>query len=93
MIGLIAALAITVPSMAQRFEYTYNGTTIEYKIISVQKHEAEVYSVPKKVTEVTVPAVVSFNGENFKVIQLNWGSFRGCNLLKSVTLPNTIKTI
>ena len=93
LIGLIAALAITVPSMAQRFEYTYNGTTIEYKIISVQKHEAEVYSVPKKVTEVTVPAVVSFNGENFKVIQLNWGSFRGCNLLKSVTLPNTIKTI
>ena len=93
LIGLIAALAITVPSMAQRFEYTYNGTTIEYNIISVHKHEAAVYSVPKKVTEVTVPAVVSFNGENFKVIQLNWGSFRGCNLLKSVTLPNTIKTI
>lgn len=88
-----AAFLILMPltTISQIFNCTYKGTTVTYSIISVPKHEAEVVSVPKNVTAVTIPASIVFNGETFKVTEIS--GFRDCKLLKSVVLPNTVKTI
>lgn len=69
-------LLVTTSISAQKFNFTYNGTTITYEIISVTKHEVKVDYVPENVTVVTVPSVVFFNGENFRVTTIGRGGSR-----------------
>ncbi len=98
---MILILLVALQAEAQTFKYTYNGVTISYSILSVPNHEVGVNYVPKDVVNVKVPAVVYFNGEAFKVTSILEGgsliydhyAFSGCELLKSVELPNTIKSI
>jgi hypothetical protein len=101
-------------TFGQVFKHTFQGTTVEYRVISVPKHEVAVEYVPKNAVSVTIPSEVPFNGEIFNVTQINSGgdrkgwldalltyglddekyyAFSYCKLLKSVTLPNTIKVI
>ena len=80
---VLALLVVSMPTMAQKFDYTYNGTTIRYRITSVPNHEVAVNYVPEYVTEVTVPAVVYFNGEAFKVTRIGGGGSRGGGLFGS----------
>ena len=102
-------MMISLSAEAQKFNHTYNGVTVTYNILSVPKHEVEVYYVPKYVTAVTIPAAVSFNGEAFRVVRIgngycksggglfsecdDYNSFNNCKLLKTVELPNTIREI
>lgn len=77
--GVIVSLILllcAMPTKAQQFNYNYNGTTITYRITSVPKHEVEVRYVPEDVTAVTIPAVVYFNDESFKVTTIGDGGSR-----------------
>ncbi len=69
-------MMISLSAWSQKFNYTYNGVTITYEILSVSKHEVEVDYVPEYVTAVTVPAAVSFNGEYFRVVKVGDGGAR-----------------
>ena len=82
-IGLLFFLLTKSPVLAQKFSYTYNGVTITYEITSVPNHEVKVHYVPEYVTEVTVPAVVHFNGEAFRVTEIGGGGSRGGGLFSS----------
>ena len=83
---------------AQTFDYTYNGTTLTYQIISVPDHEAVVVNAPSECVDVTVPSVIYKNGEAFKITEIcgckyGNGAFKDCKYLKSVVLPNTVYRI
>lgn len=83
LIIFMVMLMTSVPVVAQKFNYTYNGVTITYEIISVPNHEVKVHYVPENVTEVTVPAVVHFNGEAFRVTKIGGGGSRSGGLFSS----------
>ena len=64
-------------TFGQVFKHTFQGTTVEYRVISVPKHEVAVEYVPKNAVSVTIPSEVPFNGEIFNVTQINSGGDTG----------------
>ncbi|MCR5424258.1 MAG: leucine-rich repeat domain-containing protein [Bacteroidales bacterium] len=96
---LLLVCTLHIPTaLAQHFEYSYNGISLTYEIISVPDHTVAVINAPSECIDVTIPSVVYCNGEAFKVIEIcgctsGNGAFKNCKFLKSVTLPNTVEYI
>ena len=42
---------------------------------------------------VTIPASVTYNGTTYSVTSIEWGAFRYCSGLTSITIPNSITSI
>ena len=40
-----------------------------------------------------IPSIVAYDNKGYSVTMIDWGAFRGCTGLTSVTIPNSVTTI
>ncbi|MDE6513224.1 MAG: leucine-rich repeat domain-containing protein [Muribaculaceae bacterium] len=89
-----AQLALT--TLARDFEYTYEGQTLTYSIISEALKNCRV--VPGSNTagltgDITIPDQIQDGEKTYKVTHIGKKAFYQCSNLTSVTMPATITTI
>ena len=46
-----------------------------------------------KLTEINIPAIFTYEGTKYKIISIEKEIFKECTLLKTVTIPNSVKSI
>lgn len=95
MLMLLGAL-MTLQMMARDFEYTYEGQTLTYTVISeddktCMTKEGDLYGSGNQVEGVLVIPAVAFDGENeYSVTAIGKSAFIRCSLLSSITIPNSV---
>ncbi len=88
-IAIIVCILFSIStSLAQNF--TVNGFT--YKVTSESPNEAEVLGGTSIPTDLVLPAIIPFEGEDFTLVSVGNNAFKGEGLT-SVTLPTTIRSI
>jgi hypothetical protein len=93
---ILFALFCTSFAQAQggkTFEFTYKGQTLKYEVVNgneamVSKQQRERIS-----GDVKIPERVKFAGKKYTVTSIGVNSFRSCDGLTSVTIPNSVTTI
>ena len=68
--------------------YSLGNTTAQ--LVSDQSSDKTAY---KNLTEVTIPASVTYSNYNYPVTSIGTSAFEGCSNLQSVTLPSSITVI
>ena len=69
-----------------------DGSVMFFKVTG--KTTCEVVSNPNGIMgNVTIPSLVSFEGEHFDVTEISAGAFSGCVGLRSISMPSSIHTI
>lgn len=87
---LVAMLLAFLPASAYDFEV--DG--FYYEVVSFTDLTCKVVAGDNKYEgEVVIPAEVTFNNRTLKVTQIGRSAFKGCNLLTSVTIPDSVKSI
>ena len=98
-LSILLVLYITLKASA--VSYLVNG--MYYHILNNNNKTAELYWSETNnalMTEftgvegvITVPSTVVINGETYTVIKIGNSAFYGCNEIKNVIIPNTVKSI
>lgn len=75
-------------------EFAYNGLWYE----TINKRQVRVVADPtdsvyRLLTEVAVPAKVSYNGRNYQVTEIDDYAFRYCHLIRTLELPEGLRKI
>ena len=92
----LSLLALLIPAiaMAHDFEvdgiyYKRNGTkvTVTYRGSNYNQYNYEYYG------NITIPAVVEYDGVDYSVSSIDERTFYNCNGLTSITIPNSVSSI
>lgn len=87
---VLALFAILAPSTIWAYDFEADGIFYYY----TDQASVGVTSGPTQYSgDVTIPAVVTYNGTAFSVIGIDTWAFTGCSDLTSVTIPNTVVSI
>lgn len=79
-----------IVSIAQT-RFDVNG--LIYEILSESDRTVELHDGSNSSGEVSIPLVVSYNGNNYSVTTVGDKAFFGCDGLTSVTIPNSVTAI
>ena len=79
-----------IVSIAQT-RFDVNG--LIYEILSESDRTVELHDGSNSSGEVSIPSVVSYNGNNYSVTTVSDKAFFGCDGLTSVTIPNSVTAI
>ena len=79
-----------IVSIAQT-RFDVNG--LIYEILSESDRTVELHDGSNSSGEVSIPSVVSYNGNNYSVTTVGDKAFFGCDGLTSVTIPNSVTAI
>lgn len=92
---LIMGMLMTLPAVALEFKYTYEGQTLNYRILDEDAKTAEV--TLHLYTDITgalvIPAEVTYDSNVYSVTQIGSNAFVNKTELTSVIIPNSVKTI
>lgn len=96
LITMAAILVQNEKAYAKTLKTTYGG--VVYKVISEEDYTVEVISVSKGLDEVEIESSVVMICDNviygdYQVVSIAKNAFKGRNKIKSIILPETIKTI
>jgi hypothetical protein len=77
---------------------TFTVKSLKYKVVvsHPEKDEFEVSCIgvsSKKITKVTIPAYVSYDEYDFKVVSIGKKAFSGCKKLKTVSIGKYVESI
>ncbi len=87
---IMAFFAILAPSTIWAYDFEADGIFYYY----TGQASVGVTSGPTQYSgDVTIPAVVTYNGTAVSVIGIDTWAFTGCSDLASVTIPNTVVSI
>lgn len=76
------------------FTATTDGVVFQYEVIMSRMNYVRVVPVSGNLHgTVTIPSVVSYDGDNFIVTQIGENAFRGCTSITSIYLPRTLSVI
>ena len=67
--------------------------SLSYPNATVLKDQSSDQTVYSALTEVSIPATVTYDGKTYNVTAIGSSAFYGCNKLTSVSLPASIKSI
>lgn len=82
---------MTFPMLARNFEYTYDGQTLYYTVISERDKTCKVGALSLYTAgDLVIPAVANDGENEYAVTEI--GSFGGC-YMSSVTIPNSVTKI
>ncbi|MDE6309744.1 MAG: leucine-rich repeat domain-containing protein [Muribaculaceae bacterium] len=98
---LISTFAFLFPCSINaqiEFEYSYEGTTLNYQVIDESSRTCAVayYSneiFPNIKGDVILPAYPIFQDTKYNLIEINGGAFLKCNKLTSITIPEGVTKI
>ena len=81
--------------MAQSFEYTYEGKTLVYWIVSETDKTCTVVKDWDRTIDgdLVIPSVANDGTADYSVIAIDKGAFDGCEGLTSVIIPNSVVKI
>lgn len=65
---------------------------IEYKLDS-NSYTATVYKCKDEAVQVTIPAQIAYDGNTYRVTEIEESAFSGCESLTSITLPDSVTEI
>lgn len=85
-------ILITFPSIAFAFEYTYEGQTLKYTILSEEAKTCQV-SLNSVSGQLVIPSTAKSENTEYSVVAIGFRAFYGCSDLTSVSIPNTITVI
>ena len=90
-------MAVCIMAGAQKNEAAdFKAGNLYYKIIDQKKKLVEVVRKTadyKALTSVIIPTTITTQQGKFKVAQIGFGAFRGCDRLESVVVPKSVTTI
>lgn len=76
------------------FQYTYEGKTLEYKVISEAEKKCEVTELFPRVTgSVSIPQMAYSGGVGYTVTSIGSDAFGYCRELSSVSIPASVTSI
>jgi len=87
--ALLGTMNLTAETLKINGIYYSIGTTTA-QVVSDQSSDKTTYT---GLTEVTIPASVTYNGYTYPVTSLGTSAFEGCTNLQSVVLPTSVTTI
>ena len=101
---MLLGVLIALPAVAyngEYFEYTHEGQTLSYRVISETDktvrtntgHGANGTPGNNVSGVLIIPETVSYNGADYKVIEIGESGFIACSGLTSVTIPNSVTSI
>ncbi len=64
-----------------------------YGIISFSKMQVEIDGYNGTSTDIEIPKTVNFGGDEYSIVAIGDEAFKDCSILKSVTIPSTIKSV
>lgn len=94
----LTLLSVT-PSFAQRFAYSYEGQQVTYDVIDEDERTVQTYSLNSHYSnynykgKLIIPATVKDGDKEYTVVRIDQTSFKNCQELTSVEIPNTVQTI
>lgn len=71
------------------FNYNLNTETKEARITSKSQQIINA----EKITSVSIPSAVEYNGKTFSVTSIGYEAFRNCEGITSIIIPNSVKSI
>lgn len=84
---------IGLSAWSQTFEYTYEGSTLEYSVTSASQSKCTVTASSSLANNLSIPQTVSYNDKEYSVTSIGLGAFYACTSLTSVTIPNSVTSI
>lgn len=76
------------------FTAATDGVEFHYEVIVSRMNFVRVIPTASRLAgNVTIPATVSYDGDDFVVTQIGENAFKGCTAITSVTLPKTLTII
>ncbi|MBD5349734.1 MAG: leucine-rich repeat domain-containing protein [Bacteroides sp.] len=93
LLSLIALLGASVAT-ARNFKFTYEGKTLSYTVISEDNKTCSSYYIGNNLSgTLIIPEKVSDGTDEYTVISIEDSGIRNCELLTSITLPETVTSI
>lgn len=90
-VGTIFAFDAEIGGLYYNLNSSKKTATVTYK--SYAESFPHYYNQDWDITEVTIPAKVTYNGEKYRVTSIGKNAFRDCRSLKTVTMSNSVKSI
>jgi len=89
---LIVLLCVLTHSLAS-FAYDFEVDGIYYNL-NLYNNTAEVTSGDNKYSgSVIIPEKIVKGNYTYRIVSIEWGAFKSCSSLISVTIPNTVTSI
>ena len=90
---LLFIFTLLLPLVANADASRININGINYNLFDKDKTAEITSSSPRYSGEVTIPATVTYNDNQYRVTSIGYGAFRDCSGLTSITIPNSVTTI
>ena len=90
---LIVFLTIHFAMPAYSFEYTFEGQTLNYKVLDDMFNTCSVAPSQDITGDVIIPTSVVFNNTTYTVTNIGWAAFWDCKDMSSVSIPNSVNEI
>ena len=76
-----------VEKTSKKQKVLYREVKVSYKGENPESYKGEY------IGDITIPSTVTYNGVKYYVSEIDWGAFKDCPNLTSVTIPHSIKMI
>ena len=93
---------LTSNNEMQKQEVNYIEVILDKIVLKQLGHEVKrdeenrtmiIYKNGKEVDNLDIPAIYTYNGNKYKITEIGSYAFRGCTLLTSITIPNSVTEI